>query len=183
MERANIQSYFVTTTRGWELGIGAAIALISVRLKTLNVMVARGLTWAGVLTLAGVAFWLPDTLAWPGSAALIPTLATAAVIAGGPAAGASGAVYLIGRPPFRWIGDRSYSLYLWHWPLLVVATAHGKTLQPSRGLLVVAASFIPALLTYRLLESPLHHSRTLSRSPNRALALGAVCTAIGLLAG
>ena len=177
------EAYFVTTTRAWELGIGAAVALLAPRLETLNVLVARALTWVGVLALAAVALWLPDTLTWPSWHALAPTLATAAVIAGGPAAGPAGATYLIGRFPFRWVGDLSYSLYLWHWPLVVFATAYWDKLTPRHGLLAVGLSVLPAYLTYRLVESPLHLSQSLSRRPGRALGLGAVCTAIGVAAG
>ncbi len=177
-------AYFVTTTRAWELGVGAVVALVAVRLRSLGRRLAQALTGAGVLTLIAVALWLPDTLPWPGSAALIPTLATAAVIGAGPAAGAGGAALVLGLRPLQWIGDLSYSLYLWHWPLIVLATAHWEnTLTPIHGLLVVAASTVPALLTYRLVESPLHHARFLSGAPWRALTLGAACTAIGLLAG
>jgi peptidoglycan/LPS O-acetylase OafA/YrhL len=180
---ARPEAYFVTTTRAWELGIGAAVAILAVRLRGMNRHFARILTWVGVLTLIGVAFRLPDTVPWPGWAALLPTLATAAVIAGGPAAGSKGATALIGRAPFRWIGDLSYSLYLWHWPLIVFATVQWTKLSGLQGLAVVAVSFVPAYLTNRLLESPLHRSKVLTRFPSGALALGALCTAIGVAAG
>lgn len=177
------EAYFVTTTRAWELGIGATVALIAPRLRAMPKLLAGALTWAGALSLVAVAIWLPDTLSWPNWHALAPTLATAAVIAGGPAAGATGATWVLGRLPFRWVGDLSYSLYLWHWPLIVFATLYWEELTPVLGLAVVIASFLPAYLTYRLVESPIHRSRTLSRMPVRALWLGAVCTVVGVTAG
>jgi peptidoglycan/LPS O-acetylase OafA/YrhL len=176
-------AYFVTTTRVWELAIGAAVAVAADRLAALPVALARVLTWCGVLVLVGVTLFLPDTVAWPGSAALLPTLATAGVIAGGCVAGPSGATFLLSRAPMRRIGDLSYSLYLWHWPLLVFAGARWPGLSPVGGVLVVLLSFGPAALTYRFVERPLHRSPALSARPGRALALGAVCTVIGVAGG
>jgi hypothetical protein len=74
-------------------------------------------------------------------------------------------------------------LYLWHWPLLIVATAHWDGLSVGRGLLVAAFSFLPAWLTYRLVENPLRFSASLARLPRLALSLGANCTLAGVVAG
>jgi peptidoglycan/LPS O-acetylase OafA/YrhL len=177
------QGYFVTTTRAWQLGLGSMVALLAPRLRTMNRRVAGMLTWTGAAGLVAVALWLPDSLPWPSWNALAPTVATAAVIAGGPAAGAAGAGSLLGMIPLRRIGDLSYSLYLWHWPFVVFATVYWEDLTPLRGLVAVTLSFGPAYLTHRLIESPLHHSRTLSRLPRRALALGATCMVVGMAAG
>lgn len=177
------EAYFVTTTRAWELGIGAIIALAAGRLERLNRLVGAALTWIGFVTLIGVALLLPDSLAWPGSTALIPTVATALVIAAGPAAGTAGATQLLGRSPIRWLGDLSYSLYLWHWPFIVFALARWDHLTAAEGLLVISLSFVPAYCAYRWVEAPLHHSRTLTKFPVRALSLAAVCTMIGVSAG
>jgi peptidoglycan/LPS O-acetylase OafA/YrhL len=176
-------AYFTTTTRLWELAVGGGVALLARRCATLPARIALPVSWLGIAVLAGVSLFLPDSVPWPGWMALIPTLATAAVLAAGPAAGPRGAVLLLGRAPMRFVGDLSYSLYLWHWPLVVFATAHWEGLTPTRGLIVVLLSFVPSYLTYRFLEAPVHHSRRLGRHPGRALALGAACTAIGVLAG
>jgi peptidoglycan/LPS O-acetylase OafA/YrhL len=173
-------AYFVTTTRAWELAVGAAVSLLAVRLVGLKPVVGLVLSWAGLLVLLATTVLLPDSVPWPGWAALIPTLGTAAVLAGGPAAGKAGAAYLLGRAPMRWVGDLSYSLYLWHWPLIVFATLWWTELSPAEGLLVVLASFVPAYLTYRLVESPVHLSAVLAKFPIRALALGAACTVVGV---
>jgi SGNH domain-containing protein len=130
-----------------------------------------------------VAVFLPDSVPWPGPATLLPTLATAAVIAGGSVRGPAGAGFLLSRPPLQRIGDLSYSLYLWHWPLLVLARAQWGDLGWVAGLVVVLISAGPAVLTHRFVESPLHHAPSLARLPARALVVGLVCTAIGVGAG
>ena len=82
------------------------------------------------------------------------------------------------------IGGVSYSWYLWHWPLLVFAVILvGGELPLWLALPVVALSYGIAVLSRRYVEEPFHHSPVLSRHPERALRLGAVCTAAGVLAG
>jgi hypothetical protein len=76
------------------------------------------------------------------------------------------------------VGALSYSLYLWHWPLLVVAEARFGELPTSWSLAVVALSALPAWLTHRYVENPLRFSAALGRVPARTLALAAVCTVI-----
>src|SRR6185436_20204183 len=115
--------------------------------------VAATLGWVGLAALVGTTVVLTAATPFPGSVALIPTLGTAAVIASGPAAGRLGPVRVLGSKPMRWIGSLSYSLYLWHWPLVVLATATlGVKLTLTQGLAVVSASFVPAYLSYRFVE-------------------------------
>nr|WP_258544967.1 acyltransferase [Micromonospora provocatoris] len=90
---------------------------------------------------------------------------------------------VLGTRPFQWIGDLSYSLYLWHWPMLVVAAAHFGDLSLTEGLLVALASVIPAWITFRLVENPLRYSRKISTSPRLALSLGGNFTLAGICAG
>src|SRR5690606_5792301 len=79
------------------------------------------LGWAGLAAIVASGVWFTSATMWPGYAATLPTLGTAAVIAGGFAGQRGGPGLLIDNRPMRWIGGLSYSLYLWHWPLIVVA--------------------------------------------------------------
>lgn len=177
------RAFFVSTTRMWELSIGAAVALAGMSVARLPRAVAVVLGWLGLVAIVASAFLVTSETAWPGYAAALPTLGAAAVIAAGPAAGFGGPVAVLGTRPFRWIGDLSYSLYLWHWPILVVATAHWNGLSLTRGLVLAAASVIPAWLTFRLVENPLRYSRAISGSPRLALSLGGNFTLAGICAG
>jgi peptidoglycan/LPS O-acetylase OafA/YrhL len=176
-------AFFLTTTRMWELAVGGGVAIAATRLTRMPRPVALLLGWTGlaVVAVAGVTFSVHTP--WPGYAAAVPVLGSAAVIAAGFAAGGTGPVMLLGTRPFQWIGALSYSLYLWHWPLLVAATAHWGNLSLKRGLAVAALSVVPAWVTYRLVENPLRHSRVISRSPRLALSLGANFSLIGVIAG
>ncbi|HEX8119942.1 MAG TPA: acyltransferase family protein [Solirubrobacteraceae bacterium] len=99
-------AYFVTPTRAWELGAGGLLALVPSRAPS------RALSLLGVAAIAVATVAFDSGTAFPGVAALLPVLGAVAVIAGGSAL----------RPralrPFERLGDISYSVYLWHWPLI-----------------------------------------------------------------
>jgi peptidoglycan/LPS O-acetylase OafA/YrhL len=181
--RAPEQAFFVTTTRVWELAIGAAIALGASAFPRLPRRYAIVLGWAGLTAIICSALMFTGRTAWPGYAAALPTLGTAAVLVAGfvPTRGGPGAA--LGLAPLRWLGGLSYSLYLWHWPLLVVLTARAGELSALARLAIIGASVVLAWITSRAIENPLRYSTAISHSPKLALTLGASFTLVGLLAG
>ncbi|MBV8463641.1 MAG: acyltransferase, partial [Acidimicrobiales bacterium] len=114
-------AYFSPFTRAWELALGAMVALATDRLVRLPAPIAAVLTWVGLGAVFFAAVAFGANTAYPGSAVAIPVVGTALVIAGGAAVPAAGAELLLGRRPFGWLGRLSYSLYLWHWPILILA--------------------------------------------------------------
>ncbi|WP_203887810.1 acyltransferase family protein [Planotetraspora kaengkrachanensis] len=176
-------AFFVTTTRMWELGVGAAVALAAGACARLPRMAAVVFGWAGLAAIAVSGLFYTEDIAWPGYAAALPVIGAAAVIAAGFAVTRGGPASLLGVRPMRWIGGLSYSLYLWHWPLIVVSTVYFDGLSSYEGLAVVAVSVVPAWLTYRTVESGFRHSAAVSRSTRLALSLGANFTLIGVAAG
>jgi peptidoglycan/LPS O-acetylase OafA/YrhL len=182
-------AYFGLPSRAWELGVGALLALwvggrdcrTGVvesapprrgwgRLVELaaHPMIKVGLGWAGLAAIAISAVVLTDDTPFPGLAAVPPVLGAACVIASG------GAAKLLGRRPLTRIGDYSYSLYLWHWPLLILGPA--ALGRPELGLAgrlgLCAVALLLAALTYHFLENPVRHRRALTARPIRGLALG-----------
>ncbi|HEU4493269.1 MAG TPA: acyltransferase family protein, partial [Rubrobacteraceae bacterium] len=183
-EHEGSAAYFSTLTRGWELALGGALALVPAsRLKRMPRPASVALAWAGLGAIALATYRLGDGTPYPGTAALLPTLGTAAIIASGFAATSATPTRLLSLRPVRHVGRISYSWYLWHWPPLVFAAALWGELSPVEGLAVLTLSYIPAVLTHRLVERPFHYSETLSRFPRRALALGAACTASSVALG
>jgi len=179
-------AYFVSTTRLWEFGVGAALALGADQIARIPRRAAVALGYAGLTAVVGTAILYTEETAFPGVAAILPVAGTAALIIAGLTRDASNSplVHALSIGPMQWIGKISYSLYLWHWPLIVGATwVWGDTagnLPLSTGFLVVAFSTAPAWLSYRLVEAPIHFSDFFGTVPRHALALGVVCTAIGL---
>ncbi len=177
------RAYFVTTTRMWELAIGATVAILAPQIARLPRLLAAALGWAGLAAVLTTGLHLTTDTAFPGLVALVPTLGVAAVIAAGPAAGRLGPAGLLRLAPLQRVGALSYSLYLWHWPLIVIATAKLGELSLFAGLSVAALSVIPAHLSLKYIENPVRRLRTLKVAPRKALRLGVACTLVGVLAG
>lgn len=176
-------AFFVTPTRLWELGIGALLALGVSTWRLVPRPVAITLGWAGFVAVIASAFLVDASTPWPGYAALAPTLGTAAMIVAGYTSGPAGPAGILSWRPAVWVGALSYSLYLWHWPLVVAATNYWGELGAQRGLLIVAFSVLPAYLCYRLVENPIRFSSNLSKSHGRTGLVGLAFTAIGVIAG
>ena len=176
------RAYFVTTTRLWELGIGALVAVGSVRWARLTPRNATVLAWGGLALLTVGVLTQSTRTPWPGYAALVPTVGAALVIIGGFAAGSRGPVRVLGRAFPVWVGALSYSLYLWHWPLVVVA----DKLSGANGAWAVAAcvfAFLPAWATNRLIENPVRFHPRVAGSTRVALAMGLAFSLLGVAAG
>ncbi|WP_243056531.1 acyltransferase family protein [Nocardioides sp. SR21] len=176
------RSYFDTTVRLWEFTIGAFVAIAATRLDRMPRWLGVTLAWTGLAMVLVSARIYDHEMTWPGPAALLPTVGAGLFIAGGVAAASYGPVRLIGNPFMLFIGYLTYSLYLWHWPLLIVAREHYGGISVTTGMIIVTLSIIPAWLTFHLLENPLRNS-TLLRDPKAALSVGANATLVGAAAG
>jgi len=176
-------AFFVTTTRMWELAIGGGVALAAAATAWLPRTFAAFVGWAGLVAIVASALLYSTQTDWPGAAALLPTLGAAAVIAAGQSAGSAGPIALLGTRPFVWLGGLSYSIYLWHWPMVVGAAAYLGGLRPWQGLVVVTASLAPAWLTHRFVENPIRYARRFTQAPRLALVLGAALSTVGVAIG
>lgn len=182
-EQVPARAFFETTTRMWELGVGAAVALGAGLCARIPKVWAILLGWAGLVAIVASGVLFTVETRWPGHAAALPVLGTAAVIAAGFSAADRGPVALLGARPACWVGSLSYSLYLWHWPILVAGMAYFGDLSPSAGLVLVFLSIVPAWVTFRMIENPIRYSATVSRSSRLALSLGANFSVVGVVGG
>lgn len=172
------QAYFVTHSRIWELGIGGLLSIA--RLPAPRPLVAELLRWGGLVAILAAALVLSGATAFPGYAALLPTLGCAAVILAGSASVRFSAMRLLEARPAQYVGDISYAAYLWHWPLIVFATVQIEGEMPLQvGLALIAVTIVLADLTKRHLED--RFRRPGATSPLRVVAAGAVsiCACIG----
>jgi peptidoglycan/LPS O-acetylase OafA/YrhL len=171
-------AYFSTLDRGWELAAGAVLATIQPTLRQIPTAVRATLTWLGLAAIAFAAVTYGAATAFPGDAALAPVLGSCAVLVGGLGAPRFGANRALSLPPMQFVGNTSYSLYLWHWPLLVLAADYyGFTLNVWQNLGVVAVAVVVATLSYYFLENPIRHLRSARAKPRRALLLWPVALA------
>jgi hypothetical protein len=186
-------AFYMLPTRAWQLGAGGLLAIGSGSLDALPGAI-RGVIrqivafagWAALAALITAAFVI-DSVAtpYPGTAALIPTIAGVLLIASGPER--TGPGILLRLPPIRFLGKISYSLYLWHWPVLVLGGLYLTTpLQPwlsSGQALALAALSIPvAALSWAFVEEPFRRGVIPLPRPSRVVMAGvAVMLAVALV--
>lgn len=175
-------AFYAAPARTFELMIGSGLAWWMSRSATVPVRPAWVDAWIGwgalVALIASLCFMRAD-LAFPGPSALWPCLATAALIwVGGSAR--TGATRLLSVAPLRWIGAHSFSLYLWHWPVLVLAR-HVLLDQPSpwQAGVCVVLSVVLAWMSLRWIETPVRHARI---RQGALLASGLLAMALSLAA-
>jgi peptidoglycan/LPS O-acetylase OafA/YrhL len=169
-------AYFATPTRAWEFGAGGVLALLPA--------VAAGpasravLSWVGLGAIALAAFAFTEQTAFPGWAALLPVGGALAVMRAGTPARAWAPTPVLRLAPVQRIGDLSYSIYLWHWPLLVLAPfALGQAVGDVAAAAILAATIGAAWLTKRFVEDPVRAAPALLRRPPRlTLAVATLAT-------
>jgi hypothetical protein len=160
-------AYFVTFGRMWQFGVGAMVALIPA-LRIRNAIGSFVLGWAGIAVLVFVIFQFDGQTPFPGYMAALPTLAAAAVIAASNTERWWYPTRLLALRPAQFVGDISYSLYLWHWPLIIIAPSvpfWGLTIYHRVALL--ALCFVLAWLTKRFVEDPARGWKVLTSRPAR----------------
>ncbi|MFB0872855.1 MULTISPECIES: acyltransferase family protein [unclassified Sphingobium] len=166
-------TFYLLPTRAWELLAGALLALGAV--PTVTPRWAReAVAWSGLLAIALAVALYDRTTIFPGLAALPPVLGAAALIHAAPG---TSAARLLSLRPLVGIGLISYSLYLWHWPLIVFTEyATDMALAGLTRIMVIAAALIAAILSWRYVERPFRDSAAVSRRAIFALTAAAMAT-------
>jgi peptidoglycan/LPS O-acetylase OafA/YrhL len=176
-------AYFSVLPRVWELAIGGLVAVSTVELRRLSAPIAAVLSWLGLGLVLVAGFVFTASTAYPGWAVIVPAGGAALIIAGGTAAPAYGVEAVLRLRPLQWIGLISYSLYLWHWPILTIAAERRSTsnLPVADALLWVLVSLVLSIATYLLIENPIRRSKFLGSRRWASLLMGACLVASGLV--
>ena len=147
------RAFYLLPTRVWQLGVGGLLALVGVMGTSRG---AGALAWAGLAAVAVAGVALTAEMPYPGLAALLPTAGAVALLYGG--AAPSGPVRLLAAAPLRFLGKISYSLYLWHWPLLVLPLMFlERALTGVEVVASVAAAIGVSWLSWRFVEQPFRY--------------------------
>lgn len=173
-ETSPIWAFYSLPTRAWELGLGALLVLLP-PIKTKKLV---GLI--GFVFVIASAFIFNETTAFPGLNAVLPVLGTVMLIA-----------TINSWPPFlndvansrlfQWLGEISYPLYLWHWPLLVLpSTYFARPLAVYERIIAIFATIVLADLTHRFIEEPFRKRKIL---PTIVFKQSAAITLVSVLIG
>ena len=177
-------AFFSLPTRAWELAVGGLVALTAGAWRHLPGPSAAVVGWGGLALIVVTCTQVGEATPYPGTTALLPVLGTALVIGAGCATPDLGVGHFLSKPAMRSIGRLSYSWYLWHWPVLLLAPAlFGGDLGLAGRLAMVVVSFGLAILTLHLIENPARFASSLKLSAGRSLAVGGALTAVAVCVG
>ncbi|MCE9598138.1 MAG: acyltransferase [Spirochaetia bacterium] len=145
---ADPSAYFTTTTRAWELALGALFATIPA-IPGWSKSIA---SWTGLIGICASSYLARGETQFPGWIALVPTLSTGLVLLG---QARHWSLAPLSSAPARWLGDISYALYLWHWPVLIfVRPLFAQFYGTLDGIFCLTVSFVLAIFTHMAIENP-----------------------------
>lgn len=159
-------AYFSTLTRVWELGVGALLAITITSFERIPDQLRPFIAWAGLIMIAVGAFAITETGGgFPAPWAAVPVFGAALIICAG-VSGEQKYLQVLTNRVSTYIGDISYSLYLWHWPVIILLAA----LMDSGTYYYVAALFLMfgfSIAAYHFFENPIRASKWLETGAER----------------
>ena len=174
-----VLGFYSPITRAWEFAAGALLALSLPQWASVAKKLSALLGILG-LTLLTAGFLLIDSsTVFPGVWTLAPVIGTVLLLAAGVNEATTVSRALSARPSVL-VGDWSYSLYLWHWPLIVFATQVWEN-NPWVGPIAALVSFAPSVASYYLLENPLRYREISSLRAAIVLAIIAIGAPIAVV--
>jgi peptidoglycan/LPS O-acetylase OafA/YrhL len=169
-------AYFGLHTRAWEFALGGIVALIVLAYprtapKTRSHLAKALVAWAGIGLILASAFTFDDSTSFPGANALLPTFGAAILLLWGNSQSAGAPDALLDFQPLQYLGDLSYSIYLWHWPLIILYPyVFDAEVGVIGGVALILVTVVLAALTKRFVEDPFRRAR--NRLSGRKVAYG-----------
>ncbi len=172
-------AYFDTRARLWEFALGSVLALLLPYLR-MGQGTRLFLGWFGIVAMLSCGLILQVGQQFPGYMALWPTLAAACIIAAGSSGSRFGVDRILSTKPLVKLGDSSYALYLFHWPVLVIFLLVSKRSEagPKVGLVIILFSILAAWAMTKFVDAPLRQNTWLTQKSRRSLMVSLVCIAV-----
>ncbi len=178
-------AYYLMPSRLWQLSLGALVYLIfrnETSIRNLigfrpNIVYGYFALAIGMFLIIASAVYLDSSKAYPGLWAIFPTFGAAMVIMASHAF-PIGKQNFLAHPSLVWLGDRSYSLYLWHWPIFILGFSMGFQGQLYPSLYMLLLSLLAAILSFRLVEYPFWKGRFSHGNPGRIILVSLLAMAV-----
>jgi len=172
-------AFFSPHTRAFELAIGALAAVVPIGQSIKILRVTAVAAWGGLAGIIATVMLFSENTTFPGPWALAPVIATAFLLRGGNVMPWAPDV-LLRLSPLQWLGSRSYSAYLWHWPVLIItASALDKKLTVYEGLVCLMIALALSELSYRYVENPVRRNHNIMGIRALVLALSLIAVVSG----
>lgn len=176
--------YFVTPGRAWEFGAGGLLAYFAWSPSVALAQLRTAAVWLGLVFIAFTIFFYTTETPFPGATALVPVAGTLLVIWGDLPETRWSPRVLLSLRPVTWIGDVSYSLYLWHWPLIILLPyAIARPLGNRERVAIILVSIVLAWLTKRFVEDPIRSGRPLVSRPAWVSLVACLGASVLVIAG
>jgi peptidoglycan/LPS O-acetylase OafA/YrhL len=174
-------AYFSPKTRFWEIGLGALLAALPPTLRAIDARLAAVIGWVSLGVIVATAYHLTDASLVPGTLTWWACAPAGALLFFGNARHQAAPSRFFASRPLRYIGDISYSLYLFHWAWLKLPEQYAQikyglmtSLPPLARIEQIAAATLCAAVSYRFFENPIRRSAWLDRHPWLTAVLAAV---------
>lgn len=174
-------AFFLAPARAWEFGAGGLASFIPNATLTRKRHLCGLAGIAGLLAMMLSAASVKTSERFPAGILAIVVIATMAILLSGVGAPDSLTARLLKLPPLQFVGAISYSLYLWHWPVLTIARNVSTNNSPGLRSGCILVSVLLAAITYAAVENPIRHNIKLMAKPGLTLGIAAVSVMICMI--
>jgi len=182
-------SFYFMPSRVWQFSLGAWIFIWfdrptfqSNNLSSLEEKKYEWLVSSGLFLVILSAILLKPDMVYPSYWALFPSIGAALIIASGSFTARQKTKHMLAQPALVWIGDRSYSWYLWHWPILILGGAIGLKANIVDTTVLVLLSLLLSMLSYRWVELPFWKGNLSHYSPLKTILLSILIMLVTVIA-
>jgi peptidoglycan/LPS O-acetylase OafA/YrhL len=173
-------AFFGSPARAWEFGLGGLASLVRKPVLSAHINWIRPLSWIGLAAIALAGWRYSAQMSFPGYAAMLPVVGTITVLLSGATGVGSSLQRFLGNTVLLRLGKLSYSWYLWHWPILMLATVRFPAITWQGKLIAAGVALLIAELTFRLVENPIRFNKFLVARPALSLSLVLLVPLTGL---
>ncbi|KXF75125.1 acyltransferase [Paramesorhizobium deserti] len=172
-------AFYFSPFRAWEFALGGLAAMTLSESWAKRSAISPLLGWAGLALILGTYLTVSEEDPFPGFIALAPAMGTVMVLLSGMRESRVAPKNILAMAPFQWTGKLSYSLYLWHWPVIVYAAMLMPDMSIVQRLACLALTFVLSIISYHLVENPIRRNAWLVAGTGRSIGLAAILTVSG----